>query len=117
MKPLRAALNLGEKNENLSPSADVLHNTSNLVISRCCFADDGKEMDRNEKMHVQSVQSYCFCSLNVQICNVLVAVAVAVVVAKAPFCRFISSLLLVTLRSRAPTVDKNVTSKYNLALS
>ena len=53
MKPLRAALNLGEKNENLSPSADVLHNTSNLVISRCCFADDGKEMDRNEKMHVQ----------------------------------------------------------------
>ena len=31
MKPLRAALNLGEKNENLSPSADVLHNTSNLV--------------------------------------------------------------------------------------
>ena len=85
MKPLRAALNLGEKNENLSPSADVLHNTSNLVISRCCFADDGKEMDRNEKMHVQSVQSYCFCSLNMQICNVLVAVAV--VVAKAPYSR------------------------------
>ena len=23
-------------------------NTSNLVISRCCFADDGKEMDKNE---------------------------------------------------------------------
>ena len=22
--------------------------TSNLVISRCCFADDGKEMDKNE---------------------------------------------------------------------
>ena len=32
MKPLRAALNLGEKNENLSPGADVLHNTSNLVF-------------------------------------------------------------------------------------
>ena len=45
MKPLRAALNFGEKNENLSPGADVLHNTSNLVISRCCFADDGKEME------------------------------------------------------------------------
>ena len=43
MKPLRAALNLGEKNENLSPGADVVHNTSNLVLSRCCFADDGKE--------------------------------------------------------------------------
>ena len=49
MKPVLAALNLGEKNENLSPSANVLHNTSNLVISRCCFADDGKEMDKNEK--------------------------------------------------------------------
>ena len=23
--------------------ADVLHKTSNLVISRCCFAGDGKE--------------------------------------------------------------------------
>ena len=33
MKPVLAALNLGEKNETLSPSANVLHNTSNLVIS------------------------------------------------------------------------------------
>ena len=49
MKPLRAALHLGEKNENLSPGADVLHNTSSLVISRCCFADDGKEMDKKMK--------------------------------------------------------------------
>ena len=49
MKPLRAALNLGEKNEYLSSSADVLRNTSNFVISRCCFADDGKEIDKNEK--------------------------------------------------------------------
>ena len=31
MKPVLAALNLGEKNENLSPSANVLHNTSNVV--------------------------------------------------------------------------------------
>ena len=53
-----------------------------LVISRCCFADDGKEIDKNEKMHVQSVLSYCFCSLNMQSCDVLVAVAV--VFAKAP---------------------------------
>ena len=76
------ALNLGGKNENLSLSDDVLPKTSNLVISRCFFADDGKEMDKNEKMHVQSVQSYCFCSLNMQICDVLVAVAV--IVTKAP---------------------------------
>ena len=37
------------ENENLSYSADVLPKTSNLIISRCCFADDGKEMDKSEK--------------------------------------------------------------------
>ena len=41
-------------------------------------------MDKNEKKHVQSVQSHGFCPLNMQICDVLVAVAV--VVAKAPYC-------------------------------
>ena len=41
------ALFTGE-NENLSLSADVLHKTSNVVVSHC-FADDSKEMDKNEK--------------------------------------------------------------------
>ena len=36
------------ENENLSSSADVLSKTSNLVTLRCCFADDGKEIDKNE---------------------------------------------------------------------
>ena len=51
-----------EENANLSSSVDVLSKTSNLVISRhvTLFADDGKQMDKNEKMHVQSVQSYCY---------------------------------------------------------
>ena len=71
------------ENENLYSNADVFHKTSNLVISRCGFADDGKEIDKNEKTHVQSVQSYCLSPLNMQIiCDVLVDVAV--VVAKAP---------------------------------
>ena len=70
-----------EENENFSSSADVLSKTSNLVISRRCFADDGKDMDKTE-MHGLSVQSYCFCSLNMPICDVLVPVAV--VVDKAP---------------------------------
>ena len=35
-------------NEKLSSNADVLHKTSNLVISRCCFADDGEEIDKND---------------------------------------------------------------------
>ena len=62
------------ENENLSSSADVLPKTSNLLTSRCCFADDGKEKNKNEKMHVQSVQNYCFCPLNMKIYDVLVAV-------------------------------------------
>ena len=37
------------ENGNLSSSADVVHKTSNLAISRCSFADDGKEMDKSEK--------------------------------------------------------------------
>ena len=52
-----------KENENLSSSADILPKTSNLVISRYCFANDGKEIDKNQKMHVHSVQSYCFSSL------------------------------------------------------
>ena len=52
------------ENENLPSSSDDLPETSNLVISRCCCADDGEEISKNEKMHVQSVQCYCFCSLN-----------------------------------------------------
>ena len=54
------------ENENLSSNADVLPKTSNLVISRCCFSDDGQEIDKHEKMHVQSVHSYCSCSLRVR---------------------------------------------------
>ena len=60
MKPLRAAFNLGDKNEYLSPSADVLYNTSNLVISRCCFADEGKEMDKNEKRTCRARKAIVF---------------------------------------------------------
>ena len=45
---MSGALFRGE-NENLSSNADVLHKTSNLVSSRCGFADVGKEIDKNEK--------------------------------------------------------------------
>ena len=33
--------------KNSLSSAHVLCKTLNLVISRCCFADDGKEMYQN----------------------------------------------------------------------
>ena len=65
--------------ENSPSCAHVLQKTLNLVISRCCFADDGKEMYKN----IKRTRSDCFCSLNLLFCDVLVAVAV--VVAKAPY--------------------------------
>ena len=49
MTPVGAAFHFRRENENLSSSADVLHKTKNLAISRCCFADDGNEMDKSEK--------------------------------------------------------------------
>ena len=64
------------------PSADVRHKTSNLAISRCCFADDGKEMDKNEKCTCRACTTIVF-PLNMQICDVLVPVAV--VFAKTPY--------------------------------
>ena len=38
------ALSSTEKNEKLAVVVHVFQTTLNLVISRCCFADDGKEM-------------------------------------------------------------------------
>ena len=50
------------ENKILSSSADVLHKTSNLAISnsRCCFADDGKEMDNNEKRECRACKAIVF---------------------------------------------------------
>ena len=38
------AFSFKEKYENLAVVVHVLQTTQNLVISRCCFAADGKEM-------------------------------------------------------------------------
>ena len=48
------------ENEHLSSSADVLPKTLNLVISRCSFADDGKEMDKNEKCTCRACKAVVF---------------------------------------------------------
>ena len=59
-----------------SPScAHVLHKTLNLVISRCSFADDGKEMYQNIK---RTCRAIVFAHLNLWFCGVLVVVAVVV---------------------------------------
>ena len=47
-------------NENLSSSADVLDKTSNLAISRCCFADDGKEIDKSENRTCRACKAIVF---------------------------------------------------------
>ena len=48
------------EDEKLSSNADVLHKTSNLIISRCCFADDGDEIDKNEKRTCRACKAIVF---------------------------------------------------------
>ena len=43
------ALNLGQKMKIYPQVMTLSIKTSNLAISRCSFADDGKEMDKSEK--------------------------------------------------------------------
>ena len=51
-----------------------VHTAAKQVISRHGKNQNVCEMSKNQKMHVQSVQNYCFSFLNMQICDVLVAV-------------------------------------------
>ena len=58
------------KNTKISPSCVyVLYKTLNAVISRCCFAEDGKEMYQNVKRTHRAGD--CFCSLNLLFCGFL----------------------------------------------
>ena len=54
------ALNLGQKMKKISSSNDVVHKTSNLAISRCSFADDGKEMDKSEERTCRACEAIVF---------------------------------------------------------
>ena len=65
-------------------STDVLHNTSNVAISRFCIADGGEEIDKSEKRTCRACKAIVFSPLYMLICAVLVAVAV--VVASASCC-------------------------------
>ena len=49
-----------KKKENLSSIGDIRHKTSNLAILRCCFADDGKEMDKSEKRTCRPCKAIVF---------------------------------------------------------
>ena len=50
------ALNLGEKMKIYPPSAVFF----NVAISRCRFADDGKEMDKSEKRTCRACEAIVF---------------------------------------------------------
>ena len=67
--------------EHLSSYVHVVHTTAKQVIPRRGKNEDVCEMNKNEKMYTQGVQSNCFSLSNMQICDVLVAVALDVVVA------------------------------------
>ena len=51
------AFNSKWKYEQLAGVVHVLKTPQNLVISRCCFAEDGKQMYKDFLTHVHS---YCF---------------------------------------------------------
>ena len=61
------------EHENLSPSVNVVHTTGKEVISPLRKEENDSEMNKHEKMHVQSVQNSCFSLSNLQVCDVLVA--------------------------------------------
>ena len=71
--------------KNSPPCAHVLQKNLEFghftLLLLLFFAHNGKEMYQKYKTHVQV---HCFCSLSLLFCGVPVAVAVAVVFAKAP---------------------------------
>ena len=46
---------LKKKMKNSPPCVHVLHKTLNVVISRCCFAEDDKEMYQNVKRTCRAI--------------------------------------------------------------
>ena len=71
---MKAAYNSKKKNKKLGVVAHVLQNTQNLVISRSCFAEDGKECTELSNARVELLYS----SLKLLFNDLLVAVAVVV---------------------------------------
>ena len=67
-KLVGVAYKLRNKMKNSPSSVDVLHKTLNVVISRCCFVEDGKEMYQNVKRTCRAIvfahHTYCFAALS-----------------------------------------------------
>ena len=54
-KLVGVAYKVRKKMKNSPLSVDVLHKTLNVVISRCCFAEDGKEVYQNVKRTCRAI--------------------------------------------------------------
>ena len=50
-----SAFSSKERHEKLAITVHVLQNTYDFVISRCCFAEDGKEMDKDSKCTCRTI--------------------------------------------------------------
>ena len=72
-KLVGVAYKLRKKMKNSPPCVHVLHKTLNVVISRCCFAGDDKEMYQNVNARAERL---FLLILNLLFCGVVVAVAV-----------------------------------------
>ena len=51
------AFSFKKKSENLAVVVHILQATRNLVISRCCFAEDGKKCTKNYNAWVKEVNT------------------------------------------------------------
>ena len=65
-------LNSKGRHEKLVMVVLIFQNTQNVLISRCCFAEDGQEMYRDSNARAQPF----FCSLNLLFRDLLVSVTV-----------------------------------------
>ena len=65
---VEVAYKLRKKMKHSPSSVDVLHKTLNLVISRFCLAEDGKEMYQNVNHTCRAIvfahKTYCFAALS-----------------------------------------------------
>ena len=62
IKLVRAVWMLREKIENSSSGARALHMTSNLIISRRCQDENGKEMNQNVKRTCRACRTIVFAN-------------------------------------------------------
>ena len=72
------ALNLGEKMKNYPQVLTFFIKPQLSLFHVAVLLTTAKKWTKVKNAHVQSVQSYCFSRINMQICDVLFVVAVVI---------------------------------------